>query len=327
MSPPFPVELYEAIFRFLDHPDLAAVARTSTSTGPIALRVLYRVLRVAPSPPHAPPSVVLTLSTRPDIARHVRHFTIALDHSAALFHSFYRRLATALSSMSALVSLDIFIDAGSWVLPDNRVYPQLQHFASSFPFDSRVAAFFTNAPVLESAQVESAASPLPSLAQASLLRLAEFTGCSSAAAAVVPGRPVESIHINSGDVTEDMVPALAKSTAMVTVLSLTTSSAPVPLLQVLGQHLPHIMYLRITSNCNLPAPPTSIFYEQVAGALAFFPNLQSFELSGMCWSSSKKPDEPQRVWQSQPFTTDFVSQDDAELHLDLYSNTADFFFS
>ncbi|KAJ7086668.1 hypothetical protein C8R44DRAFT_820748 [Mycena epipterygia] len=338
----FPVELLEAILRFLDRPDLVAVATTSASMYPIALRVLYRDLHI---PNNAPPAVVLTLASRPDVARHVRHFTIAIDHSAPLFHSFYRRLATALSAMTALVSLQIFIDAASWVLPDNLVFPQLQHFASSFPFDSCVARFFGNAPALQSAQVESAALPLPSLAHACMPRLAEFTGSSSAAAAVVPGRPVESIHVNSGDLTEDLVPALAKSTALVTVLSITTSSAPVPLLQVLGQHLPHIMYLRITSTCNLPAPPTSvslqslvfdlfihrlqIFYEQVAGALASFPDLQSFELSGMYWSSSRKPDDQQRVWQSQPFNNinnDFDSQDDSEI-LDLYSNTADFFFS
>lgn len=323
MSPPLPPELYDAVFRFLDHRDLAVVARASPTTHAIALRVLYRVLHVS----NPSPSVVLTLASRPHIARHVRHFSIALDPAAALFHSFYRRLATALAAMTALVSLDIFIDAGSWVLPDNRVYPQLQHFASSFAFDPRVAAFLAQAPALESVQVGPTVSPRPSLAPASLLRLVEFTGCSSAAVAVIPGRPVESIHINSGDLTEDLVPALAKSTALVTVLSLTTSSAPVAMLQVLGQHMPHIMYLRITSSCGLSAPPMSIFYEQVAGALAFFTNLQSFELSGMAWSSTKKPHNQQRVWQSQPFSPDFAPQDEAEMHLDLYSNTTDFFFS
>jgi hypothetical protein len=72
--------------------------------------------------------------------------------------------------------------------------------------------------------------------------------------------------------------------------------------------------------------PHQIFYEQVAGALAFFPDLESFELSGMYWTSSKKPDQ-RRIWQSQPFNNDFVSIDNSELYVDLYSNTADFFFS
>ncbi|KAF7352981.1 F-box domain-containing protein [Mycena venus] len=290
---------------------------------PVAARLLYRELTVSSSPMHVPPSIMLTLAKRPDLARHVRCFAVALDQSGTEFHSF---LAAALSAMTSLVSLDIFIDADSWVLPNSLVYAQLQHFACSFPLDSRVAAFLHNAPGLESVQIDSAAPQSPSLFHASLPRLAEFTGCASAAAAVVPGRPVESIHINSGDLTEDLVPALAQSTALVTVLSITTSSAPLPLLEVLGQHLPHIMYLRITSTSNLPAPPTTIFYEQVAEALAFFPNLQSFELSGMYWSSSKQPDD-RRQW-SQPLlnttNNELGPQDEV---LDLYSNAADFFFS
>ncbi|KAJ7507538.1 hypothetical protein B0H11DRAFT_1793091 [Mycena galericulata] len=314
-----PLELQEAVLRFLHPADLASVARTSLSTYPVALRVLYRDISVG----RAPPSIVLTLAARPDIARNVRSFQVLL--SGTFFHPFYHRLATALSTMTALVSLDIFIDAGSFVLPDCLVYPQLQHFSSSFPFDARVAAFLCNAPALESLHLDSVPLIAPSLAQGSMARLAEFTGSSTAAAALVPGRPVESIHINSGDLSEDMVPALAKSTALVTVLSVTTDSAPVALLRVLGQHLPHIMYLRITSTCNLPAPPIPIFYEQVAEALAFFPNLQSFELSGMYWASSKKPEDRQRVWQSQPLTTNNNSA--PEEVVDLYSNATDFFFS
>ncbi|KAJ6510025.1 hypothetical protein C8R47DRAFT_1096452 [Mycena vitilis] len=333
-----PAELVHCIFAFLpDNADLAVAARASAFLSPIALRVLYRDLSIAESSAHAPPSVVHTLAKRPDIARHVRFFAVSLDAATDVFHSSF---TTALSAMTALVSLDIFMDADTSILPSNLVYPQLQRFASSFPFDSRVAAFFDNAPALQSAQVESSQSPL-SLARTSLPRLAEFTGCASAAVAVVPGRPVESIYI-SGDLTEDLVPAFAKSTAPVTILSITTSSAPLLLLQVLGQHLPHIMYLRITSTCNLPAPPSTvsrksslslwlltrciqIFYEQVAEALAFFPELQSFELSGMYWSSSKQTDDTQRTWQ-RPFSLDLEPHQEEEV-LDLYSNAADFFFS
>lgn len=261
MSPSlFPVELLEQIFSLLSPKDLFHVARVDSFSYPVAARVLYRDLTVSNSPVHAPPQIILTLAQRPDLARHVRCFAVALDHSAAEFHPF---LASALSTMSALVSLDIFVDADSWILPDNLVYPQLEHFGCSFPLDSRVAAFFHNAPALQSVQLDSAAPQSSSLAHASLPRLAEFTGCASAAAAVVPGRPVQSIHINSGDLTEDLVPALAQSTDLVTVLSITTSSAPLPLLQVLGQHLPHIMYLRITSTSNLPAPPTTVSPREV----------------------------------------------------------------
>ncbi|KAJ7228878.1 hypothetical protein GGX14DRAFT_415528 [Mycena pura] len=321
----FPFELVDAVLRFLEPKDLASVARTSASIYPVALRSLYCNLSVAdsPVPAYAPPSVVRTLAARPDVAAHVRYFSVSLDDSASLSPEFSRQLASALSAMTALISLDIFIDeTGSWVLPDRLVSPQLRHFASSFPFDSRVATFCGNAPALASVQLGCTGIDVPPLANACMPRLAEFTGCLSAAVALVPGRPVESVFVTSGDFTEDLVPELAKSTSLVTVLSISTNSAPVSFLQVLGQHLPHIAYLRITSTCNLPAPPTTIFYEQVAGALAFFPNLQSFELSGMSWSSYKQPDDQKRVWQSQPLNNEL----DPEETVDLYSNTADFDF-
>lgn len=271
-----PLEILEAALRFLDDPaDLASVASVARATYPVALRVLYRDLAVSDSG-RAPASVVLTLAKRPDIARHVRRFEVVL--SGTFFRSFYRRLATVLSTMTALISLDIFIeDAGSWVLPDSLVYPQLQHFASSFPFDCRLAKFLGNAPALESVHIDSVTAMPSALAQGSMARLSEFTGCAAAAVALVSGRPIESININSGDFTKDMVPALAKSTASVTVLSVTTDSAPVNLLEVLGQHLPHIMYLRITSTCNLPAPtsvrlPSSSFFASMFTRRRYFTN-------------------------------------------------------
>ncbi|KAJ6629210.1 hypothetical protein B0H10DRAFT_1777090 [Mycena sp. CBHHK59/15] len=326
--PVFPVELLDAVFLFLDAPDLAALASTNKAIEPIALRLLYRDVAVSPARLHrpttrrAPLSLVLTLANRPDVAQYVRSFTLAVDHSTTLFHSFYRHLAAALSSMTALISLELFTDAEGWVLPDNPVYPQLQRFASSLPFDSRVAKFLGNAPALQTLQVEPAVHPPPSLPPVYVPCLTEFVGSSCMAAAIIPGHPVETIHITSGDLTEDLVPLLAESTVLVTVLSVTTSSEPVPLLQVLGHHLPHIMYLRITSTCNLSATPTTIFYEQVARVLSLFPNLQSFELSGVYWSSSQKPEDHQRVWQSQPFNSDFGSPDEM---FDLYSES-DLFF-
>ncbi|KAJ6516115.1 hypothetical protein C8R45DRAFT_958835 [Mycena sanguinolenta] len=323
----FPAELLEHVFSLLPPADLSNVALINSFSYPVAARVLYRTLTVSNSPVHAPPSIILTLAQRPDLARHVRCLAVALDQSGTEFHSF---LATALSFMTALVSLDIFVDADSWVLPDSLVYPQLEHFACSFPLDDRVAAFFRNAPALESVQLDSAAPQTSSLTCTSLPCLAEFKGCALAAAAVVPGRPVENIHIDSGDLIEDLVPALAQSTALVTVLSATTSSAPLPLLQALGQYLPQLMYLRITTTSNLPAPPTAIFYEQVADALAFFPNLQSFELSGMYWSPSKQLDD-RRQWSQPLLNTDNNNLEPQEEVFDLYSSnlmdTADFYFS
>ncbi|KAJ7283866.1 hypothetical protein C8J57DRAFT_1293823 [Mycena rebaudengoi] len=311
-----PVELLDAVCSYLDcRSDLRAVALTHSALLNSALRILYRTINV--STRCTPLSLVLTLASRPDLARHVRSFALSVDPTATLFHSFYRRLATALSHMTALVSLDLFIGTGSWVLPD-AVYPQLQHFASSFPFDARVAKFISGVPALQRLQLEPSVVPA-ALQPEGMSRLAELVSCSSSAAAIVPGHPVESIHISAGDFTEDLALALAKSTAAVTVLSATTSAAPVHLLQILGQHLPQLIYLRITSTWNFPAAPTNLFYEQVAAALAFFPDLQSFELSGMYWTSSQKSDDQRRVWQSRPLSSEsFVAQEEELLDLDLF---------
>ncbi|KAK7061533.1 F-box domain-containing protein [Favolaschia claudopus] len=315
-----PLELLDHIFSYLPPADLCVVARAGPFVYPVAVRVLYRTLTVSHSPFHAPPSILPTLARRTDLARHVRCLSVALDQSAAEFHSF---LATTLSKMPALVSLDIFVDAGSWVLPENLFFPQLQHFACSFALDTRLAAFLSNAPRLDSVQIDSAAPEPFQLTPTSLLRVERVTGCASAAVAIVPGRPVESVHINSGDLTEAMVPSLAQSTSLITVLSITTSSAPLQLLEALGEHLPHLMYLRVTSTANLPAPPTSIFYGQVADALSSFPQLQSFELSGMYWLPSKADDR--RQW-SRPLvntTSDNPTEPQDEV-LDL--DAADFLF-
>ncbi|KAJ7638609.1 hypothetical protein FB45DRAFT_903341 [Roridomyces roridus] len=271
-----PTELKAAVLADLDSTSLATVARTCRSVYPVALSILYRHLCVSDAT-----SVVLTLASRPDIARHVRSFHLTLR--GTVFSPFLR----------------------SWVLPDSRVYPQLQHFASPFPLDTHLAKFLGNAPALTSVYIERMAEMQPlSLLQGCMRQLAKFTG---------------SVHVNSGDL---IVPALGKSTELVTVLDVTTDSAPVNLLHDLGQHLPHLIYLRITSTRNFPAPPTPIFYEQVAGSLTAFPHLQSFEFLGMYWPSSKKPENEQRVWQSRPLTNS-----SPEETVDLYSYSEDNFIS
>ncbi|KAJ7068070.1 hypothetical protein C8F01DRAFT_1017113 [Mycena amicta] len=288
-----PPELINAVCAFLPNRDLATVARSSLTLYPTALRSLYRTLSITDASCHA---VVHTLAHRRDIAAFVRTFSLA-DVSVCP-----NDLTAALANMTALLSLDIFVDGlESWVLPAHLVSPQLQHFGSSIPFDAHVAAFCLGARWLQTLHVVSELTDSAALPDACMFPcLTTFTGSASAAVALVPGRPVESIFITSGHLSEDLIPALAKSTARVTVLSTTTNSIPVSLLGSLGRHLPHLIYLQINSTHNLRAPPTTMFYEEVADALASFPFLQSFELSGMYWPSQVQRDEDKRVWQSQP---------------------------
>lgn len=210
--------------------------------------------------------------------------------------------------MSELTSLDMSVDpAASWVLRmrSNVKFPRLQHFASSFPLDSHVAHFLCRAEAIQQLEVDSfpisdpiAPSSLPVTA---IPHLSCFIGSSQAAQAVIPGRPVEEIHLNSGDMTDDVVRALAKSTTSVLLLGASTSSLPLPLLGTLAELMPQLKYLRMMTTYNFLDAPDATFYQSTANALASLRNLHSFELSGMHWGSSRKDlaDEA-RVWQSQP---------------------------
>ena len=233
--------------------------------------------------------------------------------------------------MTELTSLEVFVDSSaSWVLngTQNATFPQLLHFACSFSFDTQVANFLSKTCALLELEVDSIPTlhtpSLPPLPWTSIPRLIQFIGSSQAAKAIVPGRPVESIHLSSGDLTKSIVDSFAESTARIVVLGATTGLLPVPLLELLAQHLPHLVYLRIMTTykfseapdvvclfvVDLAIPfftfPFQVFYENVAKALATLPELTAFELSGMHWGSRKRSDDNEkRVWQSKPLSSEF----------------------
>jgi hypothetical protein len=243
--------------------------------------------------------------------------------------------------MTEVTSLELFVGSNaSWVLLGTHgcVFTRLQRFACSFPLDSHVVDFLGNTESLLELEVDGISSPLspplPTLPVASVPLLCEFKGSSHAATAIVPGRPVQSIHLNSGDLTGDDVAILARSTAHVAILGTTTSSLPVPLLQSLALHLPDLVYLRLImmTTFNFPEAPDAVSlssryshnvlkqfsqtFQNIANALALLPNLRAFELSGMPWGSSLKTAENEgRIWQSQPLTNGPL---DGDLHPDLF---------
>ncbi|KAG6378483.1 hypothetical protein JVT61DRAFT_12743 [Boletus reticuloceps] len=276
-----PVELVLAIANLVPLTSLPALARASSGLCHIAQSVLYRHVSASHNL-----AIVPLLARKPHIARHVRSFYIALDALAPLFSRFYSVLAGALHNMSDLHSLHLLVDANlSWVLRDPCVYPNLVHFTCTFSFDDNVAAS-SNTPQ-------------------------QFIGSSRAAALIVPGRPVNSIHLNDSTLTDDVIPLLARSTGPVLVLGAVTNASPVPLLQLLHRHLPRLAYLRVMSTQNLFQPPSPEFYEQVANVLTSFPELNAFELSGMHWGSQRKADnDSKRVWQSSPLSNPTFPSDE-----------------
>ena len=206
--------------------------------------------------------VLSTLAQKPHLVCYVRTFSIRLSSVLSPFDHFLR---TALSNMSQLTSLDIFLDhAASWVMhtQDNSTYHRLEHFASSFHINHHLVHFLQKTNALLDLEVNSLppTTVIPSLGPNALPKLSQFTGSSWAAQYVVPGRPVESIHLNSGDLTEDVLESLAKSTAHVLLLAAATTShsESVGLIGTLTQSINHLVHLRIATTVNFSEPPDAV---------------------------------------------------------------------
>lgn len=314
--PTLPVELIDNIIQNVFPTDLVAISRTCSALCPVALRFLYRHISVSHWSCNI--NVVATLAERPDLAHCVRSFSIT---TSAFSH--YHLLANALSSMTEIVSLNLLIDSSaSWVLKNNVTYHQLQQFTCTFPLDSIVAEFLGNTPALLQLQIDSIPCMphvLSSLPTTAIPHLVHFIGSAHAARAIVPGRPVESIHLNEGDLAEEDIASLAQASADVLLLGATASTPPVPLLESIARHLPHLVYLRITTTYHFTHAPAVGFMEQVANALAALPDLSTFELSGMHWGSSTRGDDGnKRVWQSAPLGNTFNRSEEVAIDSEIF---------
>lgn len=259
-----PIELLNHICSHLCPSDLVALCRTSSLLCPIAQCILYRHLDLSSANHNL--SVVVTLSNKPCIARVVRTLSITVGPTVHLFRLFYIALSDALSAMSGLTSLHISLDAhlnSSWVLtPRTRpiIYPHLTTFTSSFPFDAHVTGFLGRTPALERLELDTApvsgTAVLPQLSHSAIPRLVHFVGSCQALKVIVPGRPLESIHLHDGDLSEDEVACLAQSTGHIAVLGAITSALLVPFLKSLARHLPYLVYLRLMAPFHVSLKPS-----------------------------------------------------------------------
>ncbi|KDQ64819.1 hypothetical protein JAAARDRAFT_145966 [Jaapia argillacea MUCL 33604] len=316
-----PFELLDGICQNLCPADLVSLARTSSWLCPASQRFLYRHVSVSPWARNI--SVVATLAKRRDIAATVRSFSIVIDDGrTSPFPAFYQLLARALSGMTRLTSLSLLIDPNaSWVLDSSlgthTTYHHLRHFTCSFPLDSHVAHFLAETPTLIELQVDSAPTsshhPCASLPSTSIPNLNQFIGSATAAKEIVPGRPVETVHLYNGELTEESIGDLARSTAPIAALGAMTRMAPVTVLDTLARHIPSIAYLRLMAVDDFSVLPTSEFYEQVAAKLAGLPELSTFELCGIHWGSFKRDEgHDRRVWQAGPLSSVVVPERDGE---------------
>jgi hypothetical protein len=331
-----PFELVDNIVHYVPPSDLVALSKTCSSLCPAAQRLLYRHIAISPSSNNI--GVVATLAKRKDLAHFVRSFSITTAPLSPLFPAFYRILASALSGMTEIISLNLLVESNaSWLLEKTGhivKFLRLQQFNCAFPLDFNVREFLGKTPALLQLEVDFMpcvpSLPIPSLPVTSIPNLVQFAGSPRAARAIVPGRPVESIHLNEGDLVEEDLARLALGTADVTVLGATASTPPVPLLECIARHLPHLAYLRIMTTFPFHHAPevvsfisflchinhsdpcvTQGFMDQVANALAALPDLTAFELSGMQWGSSKPGDGgSKRIWQSAPLVNTFNRSED-----------------
>ncbi|KAJ3981529.1 hypothetical protein F5890DRAFT_1535007 [Lentinula detonsa] len=318
-----PLELMDAICENLAPADLARLSYTCSSAHQAAQRQLYRHVSISSSRRNM--SVVLTLARRPQIAHYVRTFSIELDSHSTPFRPFYLQLSCALSGMTELTSLHLSADpTASWIL-EGIAFPRMVHFACPFPVDSHVSNFLKRTPALLELEVDPTSCrnepPAPVLASSSVPLLRQFVGSSRAAQAIIPSRPVQSVQLTAGDLTEEVATCLSDSTAGIAILSARTSSAPAALLQLLSQKMQCLVHVRLLATYTYPEAHYITFYEHIAGALNAFPYLQTFELSGMHWGSEERKDssDRQRVWQSQPMKSESNSTSES-LDVDSYSD-------
>ena len=142
-----PVELLDAICHRAQPTDLAVLSRTCSSISPVAQRHLYRHLSVSAASRNL--QAVVTLAKRPELARNMRTFSLRAG-CATLFQPFLRLVGMALSCMTELVDLGLFVDPdASWILSQVCCpYPRLTRFSSSFALDTHVAEFLSKTEAL-----------------------------------------------------------------------------------------------------------------------------------------------------------------------------------
>lgn len=252
-----PLELLDAVCQSLPQADLARLSYTSSSVYLAVQRQLYRHVEISSARQNL--GVVITMARKAEIAHHVRSFSIDLDSHSTVFRPFYQLLARALAGMTEITSLRLFVDASaSWIL-DELSCSRLLHFACPFSLDSHVSNFLEGTPVLLELEVDSMpfrheGTPAV-LTPYAIPQLQQFIGSSQAAETIIPSRPVHSVQLTAGDLTEDVATRLSESTAGIAALSATTSSAPAVLLLALSQRMQSLVYARLKTTYSFPEAP------------------------------------------------------------------------
>ncbi|KAF8665582.1 hypothetical protein AX16_000040 [Volvariella volvacea WC 439] len=300
-----PVELLNSVYDFLPQRDLLALSTTNYTLSWTARRRIYEHIDVSALEDKF--HVLETLAFSEYHAHFVKSFRVRVYRNAItnstkppILDAFYRLLATALTKMTNLLSLSVHLDHdASWVLPHRGsvAFPYLEQFDTSFGLNDHVVKFLESAESIWTLTLGSSPYlPTTTLAPQLLPKLNMFQGSALAAQTLVPGRPLTTLHLTSGDLTESVVDSLARSADHVVELSATTSVAPIPLIASLAKNMGRLSKLLLMTTYTYTAPPDEELIQEIDGGLQELPLLEEFHFSGIRWqvvlSNSRKTWHP-----------------------------------
>lgn len=264
-----PLDILDTLCQFIPTHDLLSLSLSHSVFYPSAQRYIYRHIAL-----HSESDAQRCLSSindKRDLARYVRAFALRLDINITLQQPFANLLAVALAEMTNLITLEVVLPpSASSVLAQavtsDPYYARLARFSCNFPLQDAVGAFLTRTPSLKELQLgEASGDDLSSRASSQLVistsaapELAYFMGSSEDAALLVPNRPLGAVHLYSGELTEEVLFALARSATPITVFGALTHSLSPSILLCLASSLPHLHHLRIMTMYHSSNQPDDV---------------------------------------------------------------------
>ncbi|KAK2466514.1 hypothetical protein APHAL10511_002156 [Amanita phalloides] len=308
-----PYELVFHIATYLSKHNLLSLATTTHYLSLIAQHLLYRDLHVG-TPSHNL-SLVITLAKKPHIAAHVRSFALHIEPTTILFRSFYDALRTALSNMSELTSLQLFLDS-NFSSPFRSTDVDLPSRSPSPAFDHHIPLCLPNPlldldflPIMD--DIGHSLHSLPNFGKFAV----PFRTWGMSSGHSVPS----SLRPNSSNILESVAAKLVKMTVPVILFEANIDSLSIPFLLSLSQAMPRLRYVRFTATSNNVEPPSNEFCDDISKILSFFPVLESFELWGIHFEQTRLLNDCGIRWKAKIFGSEIV-----ELHstppADLFSD-------
>ncbi|KAF6745579.1 hypothetical protein DFP72DRAFT_824224 [Ephemerocybe angulata] len=284
-----PYELLDLICSFLtNHSDLHAAATACAFLHNVAIHILYKTISVRK---HNLP-MTTTLVSKPHLAQIVQDFKISAASDVAVPQSYFTStLGLAISNMSSLVSLSLSLPSNqSCIALQTRLdatFPHLTRLQATIKsLDSHFFDFIGKAPNLASLVLDQVtqAPLLPPIPQSLLPKLASFSGSAHLAGTLIPGRPVSSISLTSGLLSETLVAVLAQSSAVVLSLDAVTDSSPLPILGTLRIAMPELVDLRLGTSFDFwDESFNATFLQTMKASLTAHTQLKSANIAGVVW--------------------------------------------